>query len=105
MDAGERTAGMRGCLLPCLQSRARTLSLLALAEDERRSIKERHTALLRTHHARFHPIWGQLLKTGHQNSRFAHQVRCTQPLRAMALGWHAPSETLCRDPTHTAGIA
>ncbi|XP_076939314.1 uncharacterized protein LOC143607946, partial [Bidens hawaiensis] len=22
----------------------------------------------------FHPVWGQLLKTGYQNSRFAHQV-------------------------------
>ena len=23
----------------------------------------------------FHGVWGQLMKTGYQNSRFAHQVR------------------------------
>ncbi|XVF73734.1 hypothetical protein PTKIN_Ptkin13bG0006600 [Pterospermum kingtungense] len=26
-------------------------------------------------HQKFHKIWGQLMKTGYQNSRFAHQVR------------------------------
>jgi hypothetical protein len=34
----------------------------------------RHSAVLRSHHRNFHPVWGQLMKTGHQNSRFAHQV-------------------------------
>ena len=37
-------------------------------------VREKHRALLAEHHERFHPIWGQLLKTGYQNSRFAHQV-------------------------------
>lgn len=26
------------------------------------------------HHESFHPIWGQLLKTGYQNSRYGHQI-------------------------------
>eukprot|EP00899_Mesostigma_viride_P025631 jgi/Mesvir1/6252/Mv00971-RA.1 len=26
------------------------------------------------YHQKFHPVWGQLLKTGYQNSRFAHQL-------------------------------
>uniref|UniRef100_A0A453LXB3 Uncharacterized protein n=2 Tax=Aegilops tauschii subsp. strangulata TaxID=200361 RepID=A0A453LXB3_AEGTS len=26
------------------------------------------------HHQKFHKVWGQLMKTGYQNSRFAHQV-------------------------------
>ena len=25
-------------------------------------------------HAEFHPIWGQMMKAGNQNSRFAHQL-------------------------------
>uniref|UniRef100_A0A453LX41 Uncharacterized protein n=1 Tax=Aegilops tauschii subsp. strangulata TaxID=200361 RepID=A0A453LX41_AEGTS len=25
------------------------------------------------HHQKFHKVWGQLMKTGYQNSRFAHQ--------------------------------
>jgi hypothetical protein len=28
----------------------------------------------RAHHETFHPIWGQLLKTGYQNSRYGHQI-------------------------------
>ena len=37
-------------------------------------VREKHRALLAEHHERFHHVWGQLLKTGYQNSRFAHQV-------------------------------
>ena len=29
---------------------------------------------LRAYHKAFHPLWGQLLKTGYQNSRFAYQT-------------------------------
>jgi len=37
-------------------------------------LQARHSQLLAGHHGRFHPVWGQLLKTGHQNSRFANQA-------------------------------
>ncbi|GLC48217.1 hypothetical protein PLESTB_000071700 [Pleodorina starrii] len=50
------------------------LQLLEAAEADRAQLKARHSALLRSHHRQFHPIWGQLMKTGHQNSRFAHQI-------------------------------
>ncbi|EFJ52026.1 hypothetical protein VOLCADRAFT_56272 [Volvox carteri f. nagariensis] len=46
----------------------------AEAQADRAQLKSRHSALLRAHHRQFHPIWGQLMKTGHQNSRFAHQI-------------------------------
>jgi 5'-nucleotidase len=36
--------------------------------------QQRHSAELRALHGRYHPVWGQILKTGYQNSRFAHQV-------------------------------
>ncbi|GIL92323.1 hypothetical protein Vretifemale_19856, partial [Volvox reticuliferus] len=49
------------------------LQLLQAAETDRAQLKARHSALLRNHHRQFHPVWGQLMRTGHQNSRFAHQ--------------------------------
>ncbi|GLI63513.1 hypothetical protein VaNZ11_006498 [Volvox africanus] len=50
------------------------LQLLEAAETDRAQLKARHSALLRNHHRQFHPVWGQLMRTGHQNSRFAHQI-------------------------------
>ena len=41
---------------------------------QREGLRERHRALLKAHHDQFHPVWGQLMKTGYQNSRYAHQI-------------------------------
>lgn len=38
------------------------------------SIRARHKQLLKEYHEAFHPIWGQLMKTGYKNSRYAHQT-------------------------------
>lgn len=51
---------------------------------QRESLRERHRDLLRSHHEQFHP-WGQLMKTGYQNSRYAHQMErwgCLLPVYA-----------------------
>ncbi|KAL4448376.1 hypothetical protein ABPG75_005595 [Micractinium tetrahymenae] len=48
--------------------------MLANLRQQRESLRERHRALLRSHHELFHPVWGQLMKTGYQNSRYAHQM-------------------------------
>ncbi|KAG1672418.1 hypothetical protein FOA52_013203 [Chlamydomonas sp. UWO 241] len=53
---------------------AKNMALLAELRLRRDSLKSRHSHLLAHHHQSFHPVWGQLLKTGHQNSRFAHQM-------------------------------
>uniref|UniRef100_A0A0D9ZDT0 5'-nucleotidase n=1 Tax=Oryza glumipatula TaxID=40148 RepID=A0A0D9ZDT0_9ORYZ len=59
-----------------------------LTEDEKEKLFSEHDILLqkkehvrrlhqeaqRQHHHKFHKVWGQLMKTGYQNSRFAHQV-------------------------------
>ena len=37
-------------------------------------LREAHSKLLMEFHQKFHSIWGQLLKTGYQNSRFANQI-------------------------------
>lgn len=50
------------------------LELLSNLKEQRDILKERHRALLKSHHEAFHPVWGQLFKTGYQNSRYAHQV-------------------------------
>jgi hypothetical protein len=43
-------------------------------KEQREGLRERHRALLKAHHDQFHPVWGQLMKTGYQNSRYAHQI-------------------------------
>lgn len=45
---------------------------LKLGLEERRRISERHTVCLKTHHEFFHPVWGQMLKAGYQNSMYAN---------------------------------
>ena len=42
--------------------------------DARDAIRAEHKSRLRVYHESFHPVWGQLLKTGYQNSRMAHQI-------------------------------
>ncbi|GMH17504.1 hypothetical protein Nepgr_019345 [Nepenthes gracilis] len=44
--------------------------LEAIGEQARRAHQQAQCEL----HQKFHQVWGQLMKTGYQNSRFAHQV-------------------------------
>ena len=41
---------------------------------QNRMAQSRHKKLLKKYHESFHPIWGQLFKTGYKNSRYAHQT-------------------------------
>ncbi|KAL8166061.1 hypothetical protein V2J09_007560 [Rumex salicifolius] len=43
-------------------------------ETKREKIRLSHQIAQREFHHKFHNVWGQLMKTGYQNSRFAHQV-------------------------------
>ncbi|KAG8632470.1 hypothetical protein MANES_18G026700v8 [Manihot esculenta] len=43
-------------------------------ESRRDQVRTSHQQDQRECHQKFHKIWGQLMKTGYQNSRFAHQV-------------------------------
>ena len=47
---------------------------LADLRHQARQAKELYRSKLKAFHKSFHPRWGQLLKTGHQNSRFADQI-------------------------------
>lgn len=50
------------------------VDLLHNLREQCNGLRTRHRALLQAHHEAFHPVWGQLFKTGYQNSRYAHQV-------------------------------
>ncbi|XP_031407133.1 cytosolic purine 5'-nucleotidase-like isoform X2 [Punica granatum] len=43
-------------------------------ETRNNEVRLAHQDALREWHQKFHKVWGQLMKTGYQNSRFAHQV-------------------------------
>lgn len=62
----------------------------------RAAARERHRESLRQHHKEFHPRWGQLLKSGYQASRFAHQIErfaCIYTSRVSNLGLHSPNKS------------
>jgi len=76
-------------------ARAQAANAAALADlkAQRESVRRQHGTLLRQHHESFHPVWGQLLKTGYQNSRFAHQVdrfACLYGAHAANLAFYSP---------------
>ncbi|XP_057793997.1 uncharacterized protein LOC131010525 isoform X2 [Salvia miltiorrhiza] len=50
------------------------LSELDKLECEQERARLSHQQAQRVCHQKFHKVWGQLMKTGYQNSRFAHQV-------------------------------
>ncbi len=58
--------------------------------------KARHREKTRELHATFHPVWGQLMKAGSQNSRFAHQLEryaCLYTSHARNLVAYSPQKT------------
>ena len=58
--------------------------------------KKRHREKTRELHFAFHPVWGQLMKAGSQNSRFAHQLEryaCLYTSHARNLVAYSPQKT------------
>ncbi|CAK9161944.1 unnamed protein product, partial [Ilex paraguariensis] len=63
--------------------------------SEREQVRLRHQLDQRTCHQKFHKVWGQLMKTGYQNSRFAHQVErfaCLYTSQVTNLSLYSPSK-------------
>ncbi|XP_078179950.1 HAD-superfamily hydrolase, subfamily IG, 5'-nucleotidase isoform X2 [Carex rostrata] len=73
-------------------------SLLSELEDlrvKREHVRKLHQEAQRNSHHRFHKVWGQLMKTGYQNSRFAHQVErfaCLYSSQVTNLGLYSPDK-------------
>ncbi|KGN62829.2 5'-nucleotidase domain-containing protein 4 isoform X4 [Cucumis sativus] len=64
-------------------------------EGEREQVRLSHQDALRECHRKFHGVWGQLMKTGYQNSRFAHQVErfaCLYSSQVTNLSLYSPDK-------------
>ena len=63
--------------------------------SQRNAARSKHVALLKAYHSQFHAVWGSLLKTGYQNSRYAHQVErfaCLYTSHVSNLAWYSPDK-------------
>lgn len=63
------------------------------AVEELNAVKTAFADELRQYHESFHPVWGQMLKVGYQNSRFAQQVQqyaCLYTSKVSNLGLVSP---------------
>lgn len=59
-------------------------------------VREKHRTKLRQHHQQFHRVWGQLLKTGYQNSQLAHQAErfaCLYTSHVANLLYYSPDKS------------
>jgi len=56
------------------ESRQEIQDMIVDLREERDHYKHRHETGMREYHQRFHPVWGSLMHTGYQNSRFANQI-------------------------------
>ncbi|XP_023002285.1 5'-nucleotidase domain-containing protein 4-like isoform X1 [Cucurbita maxima] len=64
-------------------------------ESEQERVRLSHQDALRDCHRQFHGVWGQLMKTGYQNSRFAHQVErfaCLYSSQVSNLSLYSPAK-------------
>jgi HAD superfamily 5'-nucleotidase-like hydrolase len=65
-------------------------------EEKRLKTKEMLQLKLKNYHEKFHPVWGELMKTGYQNSRFAAQVEnyaCLYTSKFTNLRHYSPNRT------------
>ncbi|KAL6757409.1 purine 5'-nucleotidase [Haematococcus lacustris] len=77
------------------QAYEKSAAMLQGLKERRASLKRMHSEQLRHLHHRHHPIWGQILKTGYQNSRFAHQVEryaCIYTSHISNLAYYSPTQ-------------
>ncbi|KAD4385567.1 hypothetical protein E3N88_25736 [Mikania micrantha] len=71
-------------------------SKLDSLEVQRERVRVTHQEAQKVFHEKFHKVWGQLMKTGYQNSRFAHQVverfACLYTSQVGNLGLYSPAK-------------
>ncbi|KAL5780493.1 hypothetical protein ACOSQ2_011230 [Xanthoceras sorbifolium] len=64
-------------------------------QSQRDQVRFSHQEAQRKCHQKFHEVWGQLMKTGYQNSRFAHQVErfaCLYTSQVSNLSLYSPDK-------------
>ncbi|XP_024525082.1 5'-nucleotidase domain-containing protein 4 [Selaginella moellendorffii] len=65
-------------------------------QQDRDSIRDLQRQTHKDLHQKFHSVWGQLMKTGYQNSRFAHQVErfaCLYTSQVTNLCYYSPDKS------------
>lgn len=70
-------------------------SELEKLESVREQVRISHQQAQRECHQKFHKVWGQLMRTGYQNSRFAHQVErfaCLYTSQVTNLSLYSPDK-------------
>nr|GMC52279.1 5'-nucleotidase domain-containing protein 4 isoform X1 [Ipomoea batatas] len=73
----------------------RTSTELRELQSKRERVRLKHQEAQRECHHKFHEVWGQLMKTGYQNSRFAHQVErfaCLYTSQVTNLSLYSPDK-------------
>ncbi|KAG9446437.1 hypothetical protein H6P81_012565 [Aristolochia fimbriata] len=78
-----------------IDSKSDFLSALRDLESQREQVRHLHQQAQRDLHQKFHKVWGQLMKTGFQNSRFAHQVErfaCLYTSQVTNLSLYSPDK-------------
>ncbi|XP_026449651.1 5'-nucleotidase domain-containing protein 4-like [Papaver somniferum] len=76
-------------------NKEKLLSQLSELEIQREQVRLLHQEAQRECHHKFHKVWGQLMKTGYQNSRFAHQVErfaCLYTSQVTNLSLYSPDK-------------
>mmetsp|Transcript_29442 Transcript_29442/g.94283 ORF Transcript_29442/g.94283 Transcript_29442/m.94283 type:complete len:150 (-) Transcript_29442:118-567(-) len=92
---------------PATASAAADLEAL---KAERNVVRTELRELMATYHASFHLVWGQLMKTGYQNSRFASQVErfaCLYTSHVGNLRFYSPHKvfrTTAEDLPHDSAV-
>ncbi|KAK8988970.1 hypothetical protein V6N11_030341 [Hibiscus sabdariffa] len=79
----------------CDDEKQNMISNLGELESRRDQVRLAHQQAQRDCHQKFHRIWGQLMKTGYQNSRFAHQVErfaCLYTSQVSNLSLYSPDK-------------
>ncbi|KAI3969860.1 hypothetical protein MKX01_038328 [Papaver californicum] len=77
------------------ENKEKLLSQLSELEIQREKVRLLHQEAQRECHHKFHKVWGQLMKTGYQNSRFAHQVErfaCLYASQVTNLSLYSPDK-------------
>ncbi|GMJ15403.1 hypothetical protein like AT1G75210 [Hibiscus trionum] len=79
----------------CDDEKQKITSALGELESQSDKVRLAHQQAQRECHQKFHKIWGQLMKTGYQNSRFAHQVErfaCLYTSQVSNLSLYSPDK-------------
>lgn len=76
-------------------SKEKMFSELDKLQSQGEEVRLSHQQAQRECHQKFHKVWGQLMKTGYQNSRFAHQVErfaCLYTSQVTNLSLYSPDK-------------